>query len=93
MPPPESTGFGSFSGVRVGYTIGAGLEWMFASNWSAKVEYLYYDLGSKRYGSGGVSADMGPTTFPGFGTAAIDTTTKVEFTGSDIRLGINYHFN
>lgn len=91
--PPESVGSGSFSGVRVGYTVGAGLEWMFAANWNAKLEYLYYDLGSKRYDSGGVSAFVSPTNFPGIGTAAIDTTTKVEFTGSDIRIGLNYHFN
>jgi outer membrane immunogenic protein len=29
-----------------GWTIGAGLEYMFAPNWSAKVEYQYYDLGN-----------------------------------------------
>jgi outer membrane immunogenic protein len=30
---------------RDGYTVGAGLEYMFAPNWSAKVEYQYYDFG------------------------------------------------
>ena len=29
-----------------GWTIGAGLEYAFMSNWSAKLEYLYVDLGS-----------------------------------------------
>ena len=29
-----------------GYTVGAGLEYMFAPNWSAKAEYQYYDFGS-----------------------------------------------
>lgn len=33
------------SGGRDGYTVGAGLEYMFAPNWSAKVEYQYYDFG------------------------------------------------
>ena len=28
-----------------GWTVGAGLEYMFAPNWSAKIEYQYYDLG------------------------------------------------
>jgi len=28
-----------------GYTIGAGLEYMFAPNWSAKAEYQYFDFG------------------------------------------------
>ncbi len=41
-PAPQS---GSFSDTRVGWTVGGGLEWMFAPNWTAKVEYLYYDLG------------------------------------------------
>jgi len=30
---------------RDGYTVGAGLEYMFAPNWSAKVEYQYYNFG------------------------------------------------
>ncbi len=32
-----------------GYTVGAGLEYMFAQNWSGKVEYQYYDFGSSRF--------------------------------------------
>lgn len=31
---------------RLGYTIGAGLEYAFLSNWSAKIEYLYVNLGT-----------------------------------------------
>ena len=34
------------SDTRVGWTAGGGVEWMFLPNWSAKLEYLYYDLGS-----------------------------------------------
>jgi outer membrane immunogenic protein len=37
-------GTGSFSETRAGWTAGGGVEWMFAQNWSAKVEYLHYDL-------------------------------------------------
>jgi outer membrane immunogenic protein len=29
-----------------GYTVGAGLEYLFAPNWSAKAEYQYYNFGS-----------------------------------------------
>jgi len=29
-----------------GYTVGAGLEYLFTQNWSGKVEYQYYDFGS-----------------------------------------------
>jgi outer membrane immunogenic protein len=31
--------------TRVGWTAGAGVEWAFADNWTAKLEYLYVDLG------------------------------------------------
>ncbi|NPV20486.1 porin family protein [Bradyrhizobium sp. 81013] len=32
---------------RTGWTAGAGVEWAFASHWSANVEYNYYDFGQK----------------------------------------------
>ena len=35
----------SDSTTHAGWTLGAGLEWMFVPQWSAKVEYLYVDLG------------------------------------------------
>lgn len=35
----------SFSRTRIGWTAGAGLEWIFANSWSLKAEYLYLDLG------------------------------------------------
>ena len=35
----------SDSTTHAGWTLGAGLEWMFADRWSAKVEYLYVHLG------------------------------------------------
>jgi outer membrane immunogenic protein len=42
LPVPFSTSGNS----RDGYTVGAGLEYMFAPNWSAKVEYQYYNFGN-----------------------------------------------
>jgi outer membrane immunogenic protein len=35
------------SETRFGWTIGAGFEWAFANNWSAKIEYNHYDFGSR----------------------------------------------
>src|ERR1700692_3933098 len=35
-----------------GWTVGAGLEYMFAPNWSAKAEYQYYNFGSTTFTSG-----------------------------------------
>jgi outer membrane immunogenic protein len=32
-----------------GYTLGGGLEWMFAPHWSAKVEYDYYNFNSSTF--------------------------------------------
>ena len=77
-------GFGGFAygnnnqnSFRVGYTVGGGLEWMFAPNWSVKAEYLYVDLG------------RGDNNFSylGFNNNAARSTAHVA------RLGVNYHFN
>jgi outer membrane immunogenic protein len=45
-----------FGETHVGWTAGAGLEWAFAGNWTAKVEYLFLGLGSKEYA--GVDIDL-----------------------------------
>ena len=42
---PDAFGFlVSESNTRTGWTVGAGLEWGFAPNWSAKVEYNFMDF-------------------------------------------------
>lgn len=38
-------GVASFSDTRIGWTGGGGLEYAFVDNWTAKIEYLYVDLG------------------------------------------------
>jgi outer membrane immunogenic protein len=43
----------SDSQTHTGYTIGGGLEYMFAPNWSAKGEYMFTSLGSEAYNFGG----------------------------------------
>src|SRR5665213_203315 len=47
---PPATGAGTATGVfsddRWGYEAGAGVEWGFAPNWSAKVEYMHYGFGT-----------------------------------------------
>ena len=35
-----------------GYTVGGGLEYMFAPNWSAKAEYQYYNFGNTTFTAG-----------------------------------------
>ena len=44
-------GFSGASDTSVGWTVGAGLEATIAGNWTAKVEYLYVDLGSVSCGA------------------------------------------
>jgi outer membrane immunogenic protein len=39
------SGIGSASDTKAGWTVGGGLEYAFNGPWSAKVEYLYVDLG------------------------------------------------
>jgi outer membrane immunogenic protein len=42
-------GDGSASKLRLGWTVGAGLEQALPHGWSLKAEYLYYDLGNVSY--------------------------------------------
>jgi outer membrane immunogenic protein len=85
---------GSLNNTRVGWTAGGGVEWMFAPNWSLKVEYLYYDIGS-------VSYALSPLTTFGTALSAVDggvfstafAHSSTRFNGNIVRAGINYHFN
>ena len=60
-----------------GYTVGAGIEYLFTPNWSAKAEYQYYDFGSSRF--------TAPAPLIPFGTFS-----NVEHT---LKAGVNYRFN
>lgn len=62
---------------RNGYTVGAGLEYMFAPSWSAKVEYDYYNFGNATFTS--------PVGLVGTGSFTTDDHT--------VKAGVNYHFN
>jgi outer membrane immunogenic protein len=87
-PNPFGT-FGNLNNSRVGWTAGGGLEWLFAPNWSLKVEYLYYDLGSVTYALAPLQQ------FGVFGTL-LETTgasqSSTRFNGNIVRAGLNYHF-
>ena len=65
------------SNIRTGWTAGGGLEWMFAPNWSAKVEYLYADLQD-----GGITGTFGYNYGYHFHPEI-----------NIVRAGVNYHFN
>jgi outer membrane immunogenic protein len=72
---------GSSSDTRVGWTAGAGVEGKITQNWSAKLEYLYMDLG--RFSSGPFT--LAPAS-------AISTSVSSRFTDHILRAGINYEF-
>ena len=64
---------------------------MFLPNWSAKVEYLYYDIGTvTTHGSLLVQSNSTAGGVP-WGIAGQNTSAK--FDGHIVRAGVNYHFN
>ena len=87
--PNHDSSFGSFSNTRVGWTAGGGGEWLFAPNWSVKVEYLYYDLGSVTYGLSPLQNFNSAGTLFTSGAPV----SRTRFTGNIVRAGLNYHFN
>jgi len=70
-------GFGTTGDHRNGYIVGAGLEYMFAPSWSAKVEYDYYNFGNASF--------TAPTQMVQTGSFTTDDHT--------VKAGINYRFN
>jgi outer membrane immunogenic protein len=75
----------------VGWSAGGGLEWMAMSNWSLKVEYLYYDQGNMS----GSLANMAYGQNRATGTNALESITNYSkrINGNLVRAGVNYHFN
>ena len=74
---------GAVSGMRVGWTVGGGLEWMFAPHWSAKIEYLYADFGKQD----AMSAFIAPNG------ALFAADHQFSRNVNVVRAGLNYHFN
>jgi outer membrane immunogenic protein len=64
--------------TKAGWVIGAGFEWWIAGNWTAKVEYLYLDLG-KVIGSGTLPTASVPLLF----------TYSSHITDNILRVGLN----
>jgi len=72
----STPGFVGNSATNVGWTIGGGVEFALAGNWTAKAEYLYVDLGNFNCGL----------------SCGVATTDNVQFTTNIVRGGINYRF-
>jgi outer membrane immunogenic protein len=62
---------------RNGYTVGAGLEYMFAPSWSALAEYQYYNFGKSNFTT--------PVALVPFGSFTTDDHV--------VKAGVNYRFN
>jgi outer membrane immunogenic protein len=86
------SGATSYGSVHGGWTAGAGVEWMFWPRWSAKLEYLYYDLGAPPLGMTGIGYTISGAT-PAPVWAYLATTTPPRFSGSIVRAGVNYHLD
>ncbi len=89
--------YGSNAGisqVRAGWALGAGGEWRFASHWSAKVEYLHYDLGSVSYTGtlSNIVTPPGGAVPTGGAFYTLNATSSVRFSGDIVRVGVNYLF-
>jgi len=69
-------GFSVDANHRDGYTVGAGLEYMFAPNWSVKGEYQYYNFGNTTFLTG-------PAPIVG---------TRFREDEQTVKLGVNYRF-
>ena len=74
----------SNSDTRVGYTVGAGVEGVIGGNWTAKLEYLWVDLGRT---SGAFT-----TTIPALGGGVLTSNYSSRITDNILRVGVNYKF-
>ena len=78
---PPLNAFATTQSTTAGWTVGTGIEWKLAPQWSIKAEYLYVDLGTLNstinYAYGGNNSTL---------TASIHDTYNIA------RAGVNWHF-
>ncbi len=80
-----------------GWTVGGGMEWAFADNWTFKVEYLFVDLGNATcnhgYSCGYDAAAMQTGNPPNTTTIpAVNSNMAVKLNENLIRVGLNFKF-
>lgn len=69
----------SISSSRNGAFLGTGIEYAFMPSWSAKIEYDYYDFGTKN-----------ETTSVLAGTVPLPIAASSKLTEQTVKFGINY---
>lgn len=72
----------SSSDTRFGYTVGAGVEGVIGGNWTAKLEYLWVDLGRT---SGSYATAIGA-----LGGGVLTSNYSSRITDNILRVGVNY---
>lgn len=83
---PGFSAFPASAGVtRAGWTAGGGIEFTFSTDWSGKVEALYYDLGDAH-----ISAFGTPDSVPG--DRLFQRGKTFELQGGIVRIGLNCRF-
>jgi outer membrane immunogenic protein len=90
QPGPFLPSGASFSATRTGWTVGAGVETRLGGGWSAKLEYLFVDLGTltQTYGIA-----INPAFGPAFTTGGVaSVTSSFHITDNIVRAGLNYKF-
>lgn len=88
QPGPFLPASASFSTTKVGWTLGAGVETKLGGGWSAKLEYLFVDLGSV---TGTMGIAINPAFGPAFSTGGVATATRtVKAMDNIVRVGLNY---
>lgn len=96
--PDAALGFGgshwngtaSGSEINIGWTAGAGFEWLLpnAPNWSVKAEYLYTNLGS-------TTVNLTAPAYKnsdGSDNRSVSASNAVQTQWHTVRVGLNYHF-
>jgi len=89
---PASMAAATSNTVHTGWTVGGGVEAVLLGNWSARLEYLYVDLGLTggtcaiaQPGASSAACFQGPSTFT-------PVSTSVHVTDNILRFGIDYRF-
>ena len=75
----------SNSTIKLGWTIGCGIETVISGNWTGKIEYLYVDLGTV---SGSLATNI---VTPAGNNLIVGYSSHV--TDNILRAGVNYQFH
>jgi outer membrane immunogenic protein len=82
---------GRTSETSTGWTVGGGGEWAFSQRWTAKLEYLFIDLGDEKYTDKCVRPDDICSVLNAF-EPPLGYETDIDFREHVVRVGVNYKF-